>query len=258
MAVMKVFCGCLSTRSGTFAILFWYMVAYIGAITFCGLSLDKLYINTYYNDLVLDQYNCTGQDDFKDTWWCKFLNNLPADIKTVTIILIIVFALFLLFDLVALFATSRGTYWPLLPWIAVEFIRILVTSLGLIAVLIIWGVNIGDGGDTSIPIAAGIIATVVIAFFSYLWLCVVSYFQILREIDQVTILHTVDSPRHKVTPFIMDPYDTDKESPYDNLSEHTAKESLDGDTVSMRSQAPAAAADPVKSPIGSTIDVKTE
>ncbi len=96
------------------------------------------------------------------------------------------------------------------------------------------------------------------AFFSYLWLCVVSYFQILREIDQVTILHTVDSPRHKVTPFIMDPYDTDKESPYDNLSEHTAKESLDGDTVSMRSQAPAAAADPVKSPIGSTIDVKTE
>lgn len=85
-----------------------------------------------------------------------------------------------------------------------------------------------------------------------MWLCVVSYFQILREIDKVTQMHTVQtSPtHHKVTPFVRtDSYD--KENPYDNLSEHTTKESLDDDTVSIKSG--------VKSPIkaGSVVDVKT-
>ena len=40
----------------------------------------------------------------------------------------------------------------------------------------------------------------IIAFFYYLWLCVVSYFQLLREIDRIGNIHKVqDSPSHKVT-----------------------------------------------------------
>lgn len=52
-----------------------------------------------------------------------------------------------------------------------------------------------------------------------------------------------DSPSHQVTPFVVEDYD--KESPYDNMSEHTTKESLD-DTSSIKSRAKSPIPDDVK------------
>ena len=103
------------------------------------------------------------------------------------------------------------------------------------------------------------------AFFFYLWLCVVSYFQLLREIDQIGNIHKVGadggegSPTHHVTPFVADGFENeegDQENPYDNLSEHTTKESL-ADTVSIKSRVKSADVGSVKNPGGSTIDVKS-
>merc|ERR1712025_908439 len=88
--------------------------------------------------------------------------------------------------------------------------------------------------EQSYLIAFGIGGAAAQAFFFYLWLCVVSYFQLLREIDQISILHKVDSPAHKVTPFLVEEDKFDKENPYDNLSQHTAHSAVD--TASIRSR----------------------
>lgn len=126
MAVMKVCCGCMSTRSGTFFVLLLYMLAYIAGITFFAIALDKGWLNTWYMDYAINDFNCTIKEEFKDAWWCTsmvnltagkitdffghvifFLSNYVADIRTWTIVLIVILAFFLVFDLVALFATGR-------------------------------------------------------------------------------------------------------------------------------------------------------
>merc|ERR1719273_1198272 len=88
------------------------------------------------------------------------------------------------------------------------------------------------------------------AMFFYFWLCVVSYFQLLKEIEDIEEIHKVESPLHKVKPFVADDYDN--ENPYDNLSVHTTKESL-GDTASLKS---GALKSPTHSVRASTADVK--
>merc|ERR1719228_828734 len=96
--------------------------------------------------------------------------------------------------------------------------------------IIIWAVYMDDTEDTSYMIAAGIISMIFMAMFFYFWLCVVSYFQLLKEIEEIQ--KAADSPMHKVKPFVAEDYDN--ENPYDNLSVHTTKESLE-DTASLKS-----------------------
>ena len=91
-------------------------------------------------------------------------------------------------------------------------------------VLIVWAIYVGENADYSHIIATGVIGAGAtgeytqfvflhfhinlqgffsfLAFFYYLWLCVVSYFQLLREIDRIGNIHKVqDSPSHKVKAF---------------------------------------------------------
>jgi len=226
MAVMKVCCGCLSTRSGTLAILLLYLVVYIAGIVLLSIQVGKETSQSLYTENVLQQINCTSTEN----WWCKGLTNIQYDVKAYSIVAIIILALFVIFDLIALFGTGKGTFWPLLPWIVMEFVRLFAKLIFFIMVIIVWAIYMGEGKDTSNIIATGVIGAAVMAFFYYLWLCVVSYFQLLREIHQIGNLHKVqDSPSHKVTPFVASDYDN--ENPYDNMSQHTTKESLDGDDV---------------------------
>ena len=109
----------------------------------------------------------------------------------------------------------------MLPWIVMEFIRLFAKVVFLIMVLIVWAIYVGENADYSHIIATGVIGAGAtgeytlslyfyifisiygffsfLAFFYYLWLCVVSYFQLLREIDRIGNIHKVqDSPSHKV------------------------------------------------------------
>lgn len=247
MAVMKVCCGCLSTRSGTLAILLLYLVVYIAGIVLLAIPIGKETTQSLYLENVWLQINCT----MSDNWWCKALFDIQYDVKTYSIIAIILLALMIIFDIVALFGTGKGTYWPLLPWMIAEFIRLFAKLIFFIMVIIVWAIYMGEGQDTSYIIATGVIGAAVMAFFYYLWLCVVSYFQLLREINQISKLHQVDSPSHKVTPFVATDYD--KENPYDNMSQTTTKESLDGDDVSsVKNETPETGA---KSPVPDSSDV---
>lgn len=77
MAVMKVCCGCMSTRSGTFFVLLLYMLAYIAGITFLAIALDKGWLLTWYTDYAITDFNCAAKEEFKDAWWCTSMVNLP-------------------------------------------------------------------------------------------------------------------------------------------------------------------------------------
>lgn len=234
MAVMKVCCGCMSTRSGTLAILLLYLLAYIGGIVFLGITIGNGDLEMWYKKYAVDEYMCQAKESIKDSWWCTAINDLQYDIKTWAIVVVILLSLFLVFDLIALFGTSKGTFWPLLPWIILEFVRLVAKLIIFVMVIIVWAVYLEENADESYLIATGVMGAATIAFFFYLWLCVVSYFQLLREIEQIGNIHKVQegSPSHKVTPFIVDPYD--RENPYDNLSENTRRESL-AETISVKS-----------------------
>ena len=51
----------------------------------------------------------------------------------------------------------QGRYWPLLPWIVMEFIRLFAKVVFLIMVLIVWAIYVGENADYSHIIATGVI-----------------------------------------------------------------------------------------------------
>jgi len=245
---MKVFCGCWPTRSGTLGILLCYGAIYIAGIVLLSISLDENYLEKWYTK-GYTEYACFKNEVVKDTFWCKWMADLLTVIRDWQVGIIITLAVYILLDLIALFGTTKSSRWPLLPWMILEFIRILIMVVCTVIAIIIWAVYMDDSQDTSYMIAAAIILMMLMAMFFYFWLCVVSYFQLLKEIEDIEEIHKVESPLHKVKPFVADDYDN--ENPYDNLSVHTTKESL-GDTASLKSG--------IKSPRmsirGSTLDVK--
>jgi len=251
---MKVCCGCMSTRSGTLCVLLLYLVAYIAGIVLIGLKVGDQEIGPLYFTHVYKNINCSTNYLVRPTepWWCKALYDIQFDMRSYGIVAMIMLALSVVFDLIAVFGTAKGRYWPLLPWIVMEFIRLFAKVVFLIMVLIVWAIYVGENADYSHIIATGVIGAGATAFFYYLWLCVVSYFQLLREIDRIGNIHKVqDSPSHKVTPFMAGDYDN--ENPYDNMSQHTTETTTkDSDEIiSVKSAAG------TKSPIPDSDVVKT-
>lgn len=226
---MKTCCGCLSTRSGTLSILLLYIVLYIAGIIALGINLSDKQVSDWYSKQ--DAINDCKAGTNKDSWWCKSMDDFQYDIKAFCIAVVILLSLYLLFAIVAVFGTSRGNHWPLLPWIIMEFMRLVLMLTLFVMTIIIWAVYMEETADSSILIATGVIGAACLAFFFYLWLCVVSYFQLLREIAQLGLDHKVSPSHHAVTPFVMDS-DMDKEEPFDDtVSEHTAKESLEDEVT---------------------------
>jgi len=247
---MKVFCGCWPTRSGTLGILLCYGAIYIGGIVLLSLSLKENYLENWYNEYAIEKFDCKSDEVVAETFWCNWMVQLNTTIRDWQTGIIVVLAIYILLDLIALFGTTKSSRWPLIPWMAIELIRIFGMVVCTIIGVIIWAVYMNDANDTSYMIAAGIISMMFMAAFFYFWLCVVSYFQLLKEIEDIEKIHKVgDSPMHKVKPFVVEDYDN--ENPYDNLSVHTTTESFE-DKASLKSG--------IKSPIpsvrGSTVDVK--
>jgi len=250
MTVMKVFCGCWPTRSGTLGILLCYGAIYIGGIVLLSMSLQENYLETWYQTYGIEKYDCKGNEVVADTFWCKWMGQLTGTIRDWQIGVIVVLAVYILLDLIALIGTTKSSRWPLIGWIVLEFIRIFSMMICTIIAIIIWAVYMDDSKDTSYMIAVAVIGMMLITAFFYFWLCVVSYFQLLKEIAAIEEIHKAgDSPMHKVKPFVADEYDN--ENPYDNLSVHTTKESLE-DRTSLKS----GIQDPIPSAQASTVDLK--
>ncbi len=60
------------------------------------------------------------------------------------------------------FFPLKGSQWPLLPWIVIEFVRLFI-MLGLfVMTIIVWAVYMGAEEDSSYIIATGVIGAAVL------------------------------------------------------------------------------------------------
>lgn len=79
----------------------------------------------------------------------------------------------------------QGKHLLLLPWIIFKFILLLFIMAVAITVIIIMSVYVSKDDDTGNTITVGVVSAAGMAFLFYLWLCVVSHFQILREVSKL-------------------------------------------------------------------------
>lgn len=203
MAVMKTCCGCFSTKSGTFAVLLLYTAAYIACIVAISINLKGDKYQSWYKETVLDSKEwtdeCSGVDNMK-LWKCETTFNLQWDVKNIFIGLIVGCCIFFVAIIMALIGTAKDKHWPILPWIILEFIRLFFKVVILVMVIILWAVNMTEGADSSNLIATAVIGAVILAFYFYVWLCVVSHFQTIKEITDLGLLDKGD--KGAVLPFV--------------------------------------------------------
>merc|ERR1712156_354546 len=121
-------------------------------------------------------------------WKCKTSFNMQYEIKGLFIGVIISSCIFFVAIIFALIGTAKDKHWPILPWIIQEFIRLIFKTVILVLVIILWAVNMSEGADTSNLIATSVIGAVILAFYFYVWLCVVSHFQTIKEISDLGLL----------------------------------------------------------------------
>jgi len=203
MAVMKTCCGCFSTKTGTYAVLLLYTAAYIACIVAVSLNLKGENYQTWYKESVLDsaewKKECDGEENMK-LWKCKTSYDMQWSIKGFFIGIVVSCCFFIVAAILAIIGTAKQKHWPILPWIILEFIRLFCKLVMLTLVIILWAVNMKEDADESNLIATSVLGAVIVAFYFYVWLCVVSHFQTIKEISDLGLLDKGDSG--DVLPFV--------------------------------------------------------
>jgi len=203
MAVMKTCCGCFSTKTGTYAVLLLYTAAYIACIVAVSLNLKGENYQTWYKESVLDsaewKKECDGEENMK-LWKCKTSYDMQWSIKGFFIGIVVACCFFIVAAILAIIGTAKQKHWPILPWIILEFIRLFCKLVMLTLVIILWAVNMKEDADESNLIATSVLGAVIVAFYFYVWLCVVSHFQTIKEISDLGLLDKGDSG--DVLPFV--------------------------------------------------------
>lgn len=195
MSVMKTFCGCMSTRSGTMAVLALYILVYITGIVVGALKLDGT-SSGWMKSMIDIPEECKA--DNKEDWWCKLLNDMDNVEKDIFIAKIVVNCVLLMVGILAVYGTTSGKRLFMLPHIILEFLGLLCLVGIIVAVLIVLGVYAPGGIDITTTISIGVIGAIFMVVLFYLWLCVVSHYQILDEIK------TIASDKVKVMQFTND------------------------------------------------------
>ena len=84
----------------------------------------------------------------------------------------------------------------ILPFIIFEFLNILLWISLVVLTVLVLGVYLTTSVDITTTVSVGVIAAIWTVMMFYLWLCVVSHYQILGEVqsmgsDQVKVLQEV-------------------------------------------------------------------
>lgn len=147
-----------------------------------------------------------------------------AVVEDILIAAIVILSIFLITAILALFGTSKGKHWFMMPWIILEFIALAAISVSLLIVVIIFIVYLPEHMDSSGPIACGVISAAFMAFLFYLWLCVVSHFQILREVSALGLTNM-----EHVQPFHNEFDDQSVEETHQEVDEYEEENEEDDD-----------------------------
>jgi len=134
------------------------------------------------------------------------LNDVGLDTKWVAIGLIITAAFLLVACIIAVVGTVKDSPWILMPWIVLDFMSFLTKLICCGMAIMMWTISLrASSADTSFLIAVSILVAVGLALSFYMWLCVVSHFQSLRELKQLGFLDGggKGGSVNDVTPFVM-------------------------------------------------------
>lgn len=204
MSVMKTFCGCMSTKSGSLTIIGLGILIYITGIILSSMRL-KDDAKPWMDEQVKIPDECkasvggsTAGENVED-WWCKAIVDMQEVEKDVAIVKICVNSVLLLASLIGMYAAAMSKACLLLPYIILEFLQLLGFAGTIILTVLIMAVYSPGGVEISTTIAIGVIGIMVMVVLFYLWLCVVSLYQSLKEIqnlgsDQVKIMQFQDDP----------------------------------------------------------------
>jgi len=189
---MKMFCGCMSTKSGTMFILGMSILLYITGIAFSSMRLSSDSSIWFQNSIVVPD-ECQAAGDKKDSWWCSILNDLDTFERDIAVAKLVISVFLLIAAILAVYATTSGKRFLLLPHIVFEFLCLAAYVGILITVVLVLGVYAPGGIDLTTTISVGVLGAIFMVILFYLWLCVVSHYQIVGEIkdmaaDKVKVL----------------------------------------------------------------------
>lgn len=189
MSVMKTFCGCMSTKSGSLAIIGLGILVYIAGIVYASLKLAGDV--SWLNDQVEVPKECkpaksggtAGEN--ADTWWCQGVVDFQSVEEDLAIIKICCNSVLLIASMLGMYAVAMGTACLLLPYIILEFLQLLAFCALIVTAVVVMGIYAPGGVELSTTIAVGAIGILIMVILFYLWLCVVSLYQTLGEIQQL-------------------------------------------------------------------------
>jgi len=203
--VIKTCCGCLSTKNGTYAVLFIHMLGYLASIIQLGINVGGDQLETFWNSTVLTTqvYSECGTTNYNDIWRCATLKDVGLDTHWVAIGLIIAASFLLVASIVAVVGTVKDSPWLLMPWVVLDFLSFLTKLIIAVMGVMMWSISLkaGANADTSFLIGVTILVAVGLALSFYMWLCVVSHFQSLKELKELGFLDSKGG--NDVRPFVM-------------------------------------------------------
>jgi len=202
MAVMKTFCGCCSTKSGSLAILGFNLLMYTGGIIVAAMRVGNPDTSWAKDIEVPKECGMNSTSDFKDSWWCNGLSDSTRVEEEFAIGKLVVNIVLLICSILGVYGVTSDISCPMLPCLVGEFlVWMLLTLMAGSVVLVLVIYSPGDV-DMSTSVSVGVLVLMFIVFWMYLWLCLLSHYQTLKEIEGIGI--------DKVQP-IQYPYDDDVE-----------------------------------------------
>lgn len=191
MSVMRTFCGCVSTKTGSLAILALYTIIAIGEIVLSSLKIDNGEYGKVQAEMGLP-VECTSGDN-NGTWWCAVINNEDSFEENVMISKIVIAIFALITGVIGFIGVSYDNKCMMMPFIIFEFLSLVLWIVVEVLVVLVMAVYLTTSVDITTTVSVGVIAAIWTVMMCYLWLCVVSHYQILGEVqsmgsDQVKVL----------------------------------------------------------------------
>jgi len=220
MVVMKTFCGCLSVKGGSQAILGFYLLLNVGLVILGAMKLAGEDWESTMGKIDESPRNCNETADYKETWWCQMVQGIETVEFTTAIVSLVWCCVNLVITIIGIYGATSDKSCPMLPYLIFEFMNWLIMAvwIGMIAmVLLIYNPSKVDM-TTSISMTAAAIMFLVLLL--YFWLCVVSHYQSLREIESLAKdkVHIMQGDIY--------PYDSDMKGAndphYDDYTDRTA------------------------------------
>jgi len=180
---MKTFCGCVSTKTGSLAILGIYMLLAIAEIVFSSLKIDSGKYGQIKEGFEMPE-ECLEADN-NQTWWCKIIKNEDNIERDSIIAKICLNVIMVITTFIGFVGVSYDKPKVMLPFIIFEFLNILLWISLVVLTVLVLGVYLTTSVDITTTISVAVIAAISVVILLYVWLCVVSHYQILGEVQSM-------------------------------------------------------------------------